>query len=141
MTSEGNPPPPAAATHTAGILGLPTELLPTIFSYFCDHGVPDPERDDTLVSQLHRDLIPNIFNLRLTCRLFADAAAEFLLPQVYVTLDQASLDRIDDISRHPTIFRGVRRVCVNLDYRREGYAENLEWFVKRGVEEVKEFLK
>lgn len=59
----------------------------------------------------------SISNLRLTCRRFANVAAEFLLPQVHVTLDQASLDRVDEISRHPTISRGVRIACVNLDYR------------------------
>ena len=54
-----------------------------------------------------------------------------------MTLDQASLDRIDEISRHPTISRGVSAVVVTLAYRPKKLADNVDIFVDCRIADMK----
>lgn len=53
-----------------------------------------------------------IQSLRLVCRRFCNVSSPFLLPTVRVEMNAQSLSRLDIISRHPTIGKGVRTVSV-----------------------------
>ncbi|MBE3048970.1 hypothetical protein IMZ48_42025, partial [Candidatus Bathyarchaeota archaeon] len=81
-----------------------------------------------------------IANARLSCSELRDAADEFLVANLVVSLDQASLNRIDEISRHPTISRGVHSVIVTLDYRPKELAESLDLFVEFRARQMKALL-
>ncbi|CAO1601533.1 hypothetical protein XANCAGTX0491_005188 [Xanthoria calcicola] len=58
----------------------------------------------------------DIKNLRLTCRRFCNTSSHLLLPFVRVELNQASVEHLNTLSRHPTISKGVRAVRLVLDY-------------------------
>ncbi|TEY60335.1 hypothetical protein BOTCAL_0181g00030 [Botryotinia calthae] len=53
-----------------------------------------------------------IQSLLLVCRRFCNVSSPFLLPTVHVEMNAQSLARLDMISRHPTIGKGVRTVTV-----------------------------
>ncbi|MBE3048969.1 hypothetical protein IMZ48_42020 [Candidatus Bathyarchaeota archaeon] len=126
MASEALSPPAAEPLSVRGILNLPRELLLKIFGHFNNSIVL---ADGSFI--VHEESKKTIASIRLTCSLFGDVAGEFLLRGgVEVSLDQASLDIIDEISRHPSLSRGVRGVRVKLDYRPRDMAESLHLFAR-----------
>lgn len=110
-----------------GFLDLPADVLHEIFSYFGEPYVPVSER-----WLPHREvtweLRKTLSSVRLTCRAFTDIAAPFMLTIVDVVPDQASLDRIDAISRRPFLARHVRGVCLGLSYYTREISDNFSWF-------------
>ena len=145
-------PTPAEAHEATGILDLPRELLREIFSHFQDpktigaitvdsngHPVVDPHGHPVKVPRDPGNAIA-IANARLTCSVLRDVADEFLLGNVVVSLDEESLDMMDEISRHPTIGRGVRSVIVTLDYRPAELVESLRMFIVCRVCEMRSIL-
>ncbi|KAK0736658.1 hypothetical protein B0T21DRAFT_289391 [Apiosordaria backusii] len=62
----------------------------------------------------------DIKSCRLTCQRLCAASSHLLVPVVAVDCRVASLERFNDITRHPTIGKGVRAVRVPIhSYRRE----------------------
>lgn len=101
-----------------GIFDLPDELLSEIFSNACTHpamqdGFPFTFFFDPY--ELAKNGIQDLQNIRLTCRRFRDDSSHFLLRCIDVGLDRASLAHLDEVSRHPTISKGIMAVRVNLD--------------------------
>ncbi|KAK4180781.1 hypothetical protein QBC36DRAFT_228915 [Triangularia setosa] len=81
--------------------GLPNELLSLIIE-----GLEDETNK--------RSGGPDIKTCRLVCRRFCDLSSRLLVRSVQVGHSFASLARLDTISRHPSISRGVRAVEVVL---------------------------
>lgn len=88
------------------IMDLPDELLMRIFTYaritfykdeFCSF-----ER------HLNFDTVADIKNLGLTCRRFCNASSHLLLQSLRVDMTKpSSLERLEEVSRHPTIRKGL----------------------------------
>lgn len=92
------------------ILDLPDELLRHIFLYV---------RGDTTMFELaFYDMsggdVEQIKELRLTCRRFCENSSHLLMFYVKADMTPQSLARLDQISRHPTISKGIRAVKLCL---------------------------
>lgn len=94
------------------VVDLPNEILATIFAHFED--VPEPKIQ---VDIAPHDAVPlpspdvaSIKNIRLTCREFCDIGSRFLLPLVDISFTPSSIQRLENVSNHPTISKGVRVV-------------------------------
>lgn len=115
------------------IVDLPDELLLRIF-YYARYDVYD---DDELHSgvvdagQIRSSATDDIKNLRLTCRRFCSTTSHLLLPSLEVDMtNSSSLKRLDEVSRHPTISKGVRVVRVTLNYYSSVQAEDIRIFAE-----------
>lgn len=90
------------------ILELPEEILCKVFESL-DHkwlGFPSLSH---IVSQ-------DIRNCRLVCQRFCRTSSRFFLHSVSVDLRLSSVSRYEEISRHPTISKGIRVIRVVLHY-------------------------
>ncbi|KAI8954135.1 hypothetical protein F4801DRAFT_596194 [Xylaria longipes] len=92
------------------ILDLPNELLVRIFEYV---------KGDTGIDELHfynfvSRTSNEIRNIRLTCRRFHATSSHLLLPFIKVNITRPSLARLDEVSRHPSISKGVRAIKLSL---------------------------
>ena len=92
------------------ILDLPDEILISIFECFEDWD----EGDFFMRFGGYQKKV--IKSIRLTCQRFRDFSSHLLLPLVNVALNASSISRLEQISRHPSISKGVRRIQVVLDY-------------------------
>ena len=113
------------------ILDLPDEILLEIFEHVenFDLNSPllyyyDPGRKD-------------IKNTRLVCRRFCDVSSQLLVRFVRVHFNETSLARLDEISRHPTIAKGVRAVRVVLHLYNSSFAD-FDWFISYHTDEAEE---
>ncbi|KAI0111235.1 hypothetical protein GGR51DRAFT_569257 [Nemania sp. FL0031] len=103
------------------VLDFPNEILFRIFDFVrsshLNPGYGSP--NGKWFSQDAIDIPPetrDIQNVRLTCRRFCDASSHLLLDYVCVEMQTASLTRLHEISRHPTICKGIRVVDVRLTF-------------------------
>lgn len=96
------------------ILDLPDELRhiflcvrgdPTTSEYVFDDFI-ETEGDD----YLSVPDIRQVKKLRLTCRRFCATSSHLLMLYVQVDMSPKSLVRLEEVSRHPTISKGIRRV-------------------------------
>lgn len=94
------------------ILDMPDEILVKVCEYLDAEGLMDTVRYGSTFVRSPSD----IKNLRLTCRRLCNTSSHLLLPFVRVELNQASVEHLNKISRHPTISKGVRAVRLVLDY-------------------------
>lgn len=101
------------------ILDLPDELLRHIF--LCvrgDPSMPEYAFDDFIETEgddcLSLPDIRQVKKLRLTCRRFCATSSHLLMLYVQVDMSPKSLARLDEVSRHPTISKGIRRVEICL---------------------------
>ncbi|TGO19615.1 hypothetical protein BTUL_0003g00690 [Botrytis tulipae] len=104
-----------------GLLKLSDELLGMILGFLVEPQFS--EIRPTVYSRLRidrdqwneefKESVTTIQKMRLVCRRICDISSRFLLPTVRVELSAQSLARLDMISRHPTIGKGVRTVRVN----------------------------
>lgn len=94
------------------ILDLPDEILLEIFEALegFNHDLDEVMRSPSWF----RSNVKDIKNARLVCRRFCDLSSQLLVNFVVVTPTETSLERLDEISRHPTISKGVRDVQVVL---------------------------
>ncbi|KAI1073881.1 hypothetical protein F5B20DRAFT_565748 [Whalleya microplaca] len=97
------------------ILHLPDEILTQIFT--CARGESDLDKPLKLgVAKFEEGRGPQeIKNIRLVCRRFYEASSRLLVTAVSVSMHSSSLARLDEISRHPLVAKGVRTVRVILD--------------------------
>jgi hypothetical protein len=115
------------------LLLLPNELLCHIASFVRPiHATFPPPIDPTrpIPPDPYRDPVhlESIRNLRLTCRRLSWVASRYLVDSVEVDLTKSSLARLEAISRHPEISRGVRWVRVNVGFHPTDQAERIETF-------------
>ncbi|KAK0372709.1 hypothetical protein CLIM01_09931 [Colletotrichum limetticola] len=98
------------------LLNLPFELLDLI----CSHvdAVSAKENDFTWAQPHKRRKvdIEALQSLRLSCRRLCEAASPYLVPTITVHVTRKSLDRLNAISRHATIGRGVRCIRIPLGF-------------------------
>jgi len=93
------------------ILDFPNEVLLIILEYVEGYeGDASPSQTSNWNS-CRKD----IQNARLVCRKFRDLGSLLLVRIVDVELNQASVDRLNEISQHPSVSKGVRVVKVILD--------------------------
>lgn len=92
------------------IFDLPNEVLGLIACnvrdyVVCDFDIPPFSRD-----------IESVKSMRLTCRRFCDASSHLLLPVLRVSITTTSLAHLDEVSRHPSISKGVRslNICASV---------------------------
>ncbi|KAK4445129.1 hypothetical protein QBC34DRAFT_384534 [Podospora aff. communis PSN243] len=104
----------SGSSGSVNILSLPNELLLQIFGYtftgrndFRKH-YSNPNHPNLKQS--------DIKNCRRVCRRFHDVSSVLLIGSVTIDQRRSTLDRLNDISRHPLISKGVRAVRVHLRY-------------------------
>ncbi|KAF4628682.1 hypothetical protein G7Y89_g9465 [Cudoniella acicularis] len=113
------------------ILDMPDEILMEIFGYIKGW---EPEMS---FFQEHQYSVPDIQNIRLTCQRFCSTSSHLLLDYVYVELNPISVMRLDEISRHPTISKGVTSIIVILAYHNSGLAQDIESFAHYHADELR----
>lgn len=86
------------------ILNLPEELLVKIFE--------EVRPDASSRYELSIEGVKDIKSLRLTCRRFCDASSHLLIHELDVSLTYESLFHLDEVSRHPTISKGIRSLWI-----------------------------
>jgi len=100
------------------LIDLPDEILLEIFSHL-DNIIPLGLRPYSL---WHSSA--DIKALRLVCRRLSDIASHLLVRVVHLDLhSESSLKRMEEISRHPTISRGVHVISVNLMFYNASFIE------------------
>ncbi|KAL8893868.1 MAG: hypothetical protein Q9192_004841 [Flavoplaca navasiana] len=116
------------------VLDLPDEILLRI----CENvrgWQPDVLRFGSTFLNTSND----IKNLRLTCWRFCNTSSHLFLPFVRVELNQASLERLNAISQHPTISKGVRVVRTVLNYYDYDLANDLDFFAEFSAARMGEY--
>ncbi|KAG6361102.1 hypothetical protein INS49_009326 [Diaporthe citri] len=110
-----------------GIMDLPNELLHIIFGHL-KRRLDDPNFSFDLV-----DVDPDadamaIQNVRLTCRRFRDNSSHLLVRQFDISPTQSSLEHLEEVARHPEIWRGERVLKIDLRYYSAAMAGDLQAF-------------
>lgn len=98
------------------IYDLPDELLMDIFGYLrkrCD-----------------------IKHLRLSSRRLNTTSSHLLMDTVNVSLNLKSLERLENISRHPAISKGIRRLVTSVDVYNDIRAKKLWVFTQGCIHEL-----
>lgn len=111
------------------ILDLPDEILLNIFEF-----VEDLNFDSPFLYYIHASK-KDIKNTRLVCRRFCNVSSQLLIRLVRVSFNEPSLARLEEISRHPTIAKGVRAVRVVLHFYNFSFTD-LDWFISYHADEV-----
>ncbi|KAK2601406.1 hypothetical protein N8I77_010860 [Diaporthe amygdali] len=105
-----------ASKRPLKVVDLPKELLTLIFSNFQDiHAEqvsPKAFPSDEQLKLPSPD-VDSIKSVRLTCRACCDVASQFLMPLLDISLTQSSLQHLEQVSKHPTISKGVRTLKMN----------------------------
>lgn len=109
-----------------GVMDLPNELLLKIFdnlkiqlhdpNYFVFDS-KDPIADHTAIQ-----------NTRLTCRRFRENSSHLLVRHLDITPSMSSLEHLEELIRHPEIWRGERVLRINLRYYCTTIAEDFQSF-------------
>ncbi|KAM7213454.1 hypothetical protein V8F06_011192 [Rhypophila decipiens] len=71
-----------------------------------------------------------IVNFSMTCRRFRQLSGHFLVPRVNVDFGKSSLERFEEISRHPFIHKSVCNVVVLLTYFCSNLCDDFGRFAK-----------
>ncbi|KAJ3483463.1 hypothetical protein NLG97_g7302 [Lecanicillium saksenae] len=95
-----------------GIMEMPDELLLRIFEFVEGFDWREFPRLRYKQYPSRQDLQ----NARLVCKQFCDIVSPFLVRFVRVSLTESSLKRLDQISHHPTISKGVHTVRIALEF-------------------------
>lgn len=88
------------------ILHLPDELLREIFRLVRGGFGGTPDYHDTTYD------IRTVMHAQFTCWRFYNTSSHLLLHQIDISLTPSSLARLDEISRHETISKGVRSLRI-----------------------------
>ncbi|KAK9778891.1 putative F-box domain-containing protein [Seiridium cardinale] len=109
--------PSQRAIRKLNILDLPNELLITIFE-----NVKGKPSKGSLFNYSSCDR-RSVASVRLTCHRFCDTSSHLLIDRIDVSPSAESTARLDQISRHPSINKGVKAVVLcALNYRPENMA-------------------
>lgn len=110
-----------AGLRPVHIHDLPDELLLGIFRYLlnCD----------------------DIKRLRLSSKRLNKTSSHLLINTLRVSPNAKSLERLDQVSRHPTISRGVRRLIVSVDVYSPELARDVQGFTTYCMRELAEFIR
>lgn len=125
------------------ILSLPMETLREIVDYAVDERHTDMKQIDwdaifdcrkTIKSQRVISM-QTVFNLRLISKRFYDAASHLLVPVLRIQLDEASLQRAEEISKVSQVAAGVKEVELILPYCPDNLACDLQTFTKFKIDQ------
>ncbi|KAM0198424.1 hypothetical protein ACHAPI_003947 [Fusarium lateritium] len=97
------------------IQSLPVEILTSILSRVCDDRANGQE---------------SIKQCRLVSKHFNNVASLFLIPEVTVCLTLESFARLEEISSHPLISKGVRKVTIILCFYEGELANNRQAYMR-----------
>lgn len=102
--------------HPPKICDLPNEILMDIFRRLrkCD----------------------DIKRLRLSCKRLNKTSSHLLIKTLHVSPNPKSLERLDQVSCHPTISRGVRRLIASIDVYDPDLAGDMLTFTGRCCEDL-----
>ncbi|KAI1766299.1 hypothetical protein GGR53DRAFT_219319 [Hypoxylon sp. FL1150] len=93
-------------TLNPNILDLPDELLMRIFGYVKVY----TGKYNLYLSDFKHGNVDAVKRLRLTCRRFCKTSSHLLLYYVTVGMTHASLAHLEEVPRHPSVYRGVRTI-------------------------------
>ena len=113
------------------LIKLPNEMLEHIFDYFKDPRVDISGRINSVKIDKPTRLTNRkaITNARMTCRFLYSFTTSYVQPTIVeVGLDMESLEKLDAISRIPSIANGLLGIQVNLSYRPELIAGSMALF-------------
>lgn len=96
------------------------------------------ERSDNLIF-ISSPGIPEreIMNLRLTCRRFSDCSSHLLLRHISVEFNMKSLSHLEEVSRHPTIRRGIRGVQFRMSFYSSLMANDIYKFAEHKIGQLR----
>ncbi|KAK4446612.1 hypothetical protein QBC34DRAFT_411049 [Podospora aff. communis PSN243] len=121
------------------ILDLPDEILVEVFAYFDPNNPVNPSRHPYECWYPSED----IQALRFVCRRISGIASHLLLRVINLDLqEESSLKRLEDISRHPTIAKGVHALNINLEFYNHAFfhvEDYLAHYAYRAEEDVNTF--
>lgn len=115
------------------ILDLPDELLLKIFDHFS--GLMGSDR--VLYCRDMEVDVKTIQNARLTCRRLCDISSHLLVPCLRLSLSPSSLERLEQVTRHPTISRGQRVFKINVGLYSAAIANDLRRFASMCYQKVR----
>lgn len=92
------------------ILDLPDELLRHIFL----HARGRTSMHEPPFYDMNGGDVKQVKKLRLTCRRFCATSSHLLMFYVNVDMNSQSLAHLDEVSRHPTISKGIRAIKICL---------------------------
>lgn len=114
------------------ILSLPDELLVEIFEAVKNYRPANGAKHFSFASSSE-----HIANTRLVCRRFAACSSHLLVPYVRVDgINPESLEKLEEISRHPLIGKGVQIVRLVTKFYTPRYANDLRQFAGYAVNTV-----
>ncbi|TGO70190.1 hypothetical protein BOTNAR_0003g00840 [Botryotinia narcissicola] len=119
-----------------GLLKISDELLEMILGFLVEPqlseirptGCSRLRTDRDQWNEEFKESVTTIQKMRLVCRRICTISSRFLLPTMRVELSAQSLARLDMISRHPTIGKGVRTVRVNARCLDRLFGDSFEHF-------------
>ncbi|KAH8202249.1 hypothetical protein TruAng_003626 [Truncatella angustata] len=106
------------------IRDLPDEILCQVFTHV--RGAPYVEEADGL--ECLRYTAKDIKNVRLVCRWFCDVSSDMLLSFLEIDITPESILRVQEISQHPIIRKGVHAVKIRMQVYSQFLAESLATF-------------
>jgi hypothetical protein len=101
------------------LLDLPDEILLEIFEYV---------EAQSPLPNFHWIPSEDIKALRLVCRRVCSISSQLLVRVIHLDVHQESLERLEEISRHPTISKGVQAVKVVLHLYNSSFTD-IEHFI------------
>lgn len=106
------------------ILHLPDEMLLHIFDDFKD----DLGSDDLFYDTSKKADVKSIQNVRLTCRRLCNISSHLLVPRLEVSPSIASLERLEQVTRHPEISQCGRLLKIDMSIYAATLAEDFQLF-------------
>ncbi|KAJ4422201.1 hypothetical protein N0V82_003171 [Gnomoniopsis sp. IMI 355080] len=123
---------PPCRSHSRTFLSLPDELLLDIFQKVKEYRPTNKALHAGFASSSSQ-----IAAIRLTCRRFAATSSHLLVHYICLNgLNLHSLEKLEEISRHPLIRKGVSIIRLELQCYVPNLAEDMGEFARWAVERV-----
>lgn len=98
--------------------------------------------DDVPYYKIGPNMSPRpLINFRMVCRRFRDITDNVLVRSITVSCQPSSLARLTEISRHPSIRKGVRNLTVSLNHFSPELCDNFVLFVEFYAEKLLRFAE
>lgn len=107
-----------------GIMDLPNELLRNVFENFRS----DLDNDNFWPDFDYKACTMDIQNIRLAHRKFLQASSHLLVRFLDISPSPTSLERLENVMRHPEISQGQRLLKIDMRYYSRTVAESLQEF-------------
>ncbi|KAF6824967.1 hypothetical protein CPLU01_10567 [Colletotrichum plurivorum] len=124
---------PYPSKEQLGLDKLPHEIYDEIFSHVVDH-YPVGWNEVFLYGQSDAVTIAKV--LRLTNRRLHDVATPYLMSRVDVEITKASIERLENIARHPVIGPFIRQIRFRLPVHRQELTTDIRLFARHAWERL-----